>query len=163
MRRLIDPRFQGERARHAVYDLVVLLSVLVALQDGPAPTQRVALYLLLTLLGVGFAEVYAAYVATTLRERRPPTAAERNAVLAEVLGGIVLAGLPIVWVVLGGIGVLSRENALDAALATGIVLLGTYAVVGARLAQLSLARSIAWGVSVSAVGVVLVALKSALH
>lgn len=163
MRRLLDPRLQGERARHAVYDLVVLLSVLVALQDGPAPTGRVALYLLLTLLGVGFAEVYAAYIATTLRHRRPPTPAERVEVLGDVLAGLALAGLPIVWVVLGTAGLLSRENALDAALATGVILLGAYAVVGARLARLSIARSIAWGVSVSAVGIALVVLKSALH
>ena len=163
MRQLLDPRYQGERARHAVYDLVVLLSVLVALQDGEAPTDRIAVYLLLTLLGVAFAELYAGYIAATLRLHRRPTPAERRLLIVEVLSGIVLAGLPLVWVVLGSAGVLSRDRALDLALATGVILLGAYAIFGARAAHLSVPRSLAWGVSVSLVGIALISLTSALH
>lgn len=163
MRRLLDPRHQGERARHAVYDLVVLLSVLVALQQGDASTHRVAVYLALTLLGVAFAEVYADFVGATLTARRELTRNERLEILGEVLSGLVLSGIPLVWVVLGGLGVLSQAHALDAATWTALLLLGAYAAFGAWAARLPLVRAVAWGVAVGGVGLALVLVKSALH
>jgi hypothetical protein len=163
MRHLIDPRRQGERARHAVYDLVVLLSVLVALQTGPTPTYRVGLYLVLTLLGLALAELYAAFIGATLTLRRTPTHGERMTIASEVLGGLVLSSVPLIWVVLGAGDVVSRDAALDAAMWTGIVLLGIYAVFGARAANLSVARSLVWGLTVGLGGVALVTLKSMLH
>jgi hypothetical protein len=163
MRRLIDPRRQGERARHAVYDLVVLLSVIVALQSGDTTTNRIGLYLVLTLLGVAFAELYAAFIGKTLAERRTPTMAERKTIADEVIGGLSLSVLPLGWIVLSALGAVSRDVALDAAMWTGVVLLGVYALFGARAAHLSIWRSVGWGVGVALGGLVLVTLKSMLH
>ncbi len=163
MRHLIDPRRQGERARHAVYDLVVLLSVLVALQTGPTPTYRVGLYLVLTLLGLALAELYAAFIGATLTLRRTPSREERMTIVGEVLGGLVLSSLPLAWIALAAAGVLSRDDAVDAAMWTGVALLGIYAVFGARAAHLSITRSLVWGLTVGIGGLVLVTLKSMLH
>jgi hypothetical protein len=163
VRRFIDPRHQGERARHAVYDLVVLLSVMVALQHDSTSPSRIVVYLGLTLLGVAFAEVYAGFVARRLTERRTLTRAEHVELLDEVLGGIVLASLPLVWVVLGAVGAIGRERALALASWTGLVLLGLYGTLGARAAGLSMARSVSWGIAVTTVGAVLVTAKSFLH
>lgn len=163
VRHLVDPRLQGERARHAVYDLVVLLSVLVALQQSSTPAHRVGAYLVLTLLGVAFAEIYAGFVARTLTDRRTPTRAETMDVLGEVLGGLVLAGIPLLWLLLAAVGVVARDTALEAALWTGLVLLTLYAVVGARAARLTLGQSMAWGLSVGLVGLMLVTIKALLH
>lgn len=163
MRSLFDPRMQGERARHAVYDLVVLLSVIVALQSGPTSTHRIGAYLVLTLMGVAFAELYAAFIGATLTLRRTPTREERTVIAGEVLGGLVLSSVPLLWIVLGALGVVSREAALDAAMWTGVALLGIYAVFGARAANLSIARSLVWGLAVGLGGLALVTLKSMLH
>ena len=163
MRHLIDPRRQGERARHAVYDLVVLLSVIVALQTGPTSPHRVGIYLVLTLMGVALAELYAAFIGATLTQRRTLTREERTTIAGEVLGGLVLSSLPLIWIVLGAAHVVSRDEALDAAMWTGVALLGIYAVFGARAAHLSIARSLVWGLTVGIGGLVLVTLKSMLH
>jgi hypothetical protein len=163
MRRFVDPRKQGERARHAVYDLVVLLSVIVALQSGPTSTHRVGAYLVLTMAGLALAELYAAFIGKTLAERRSPTREERKTILGEVLGGLVLSSLPLVWLILAALHVFSRDESLDAALWTGVALLCLYAVMGARAAQLSVLRSISWGLAVGLGGLVLVTLKSLLH
>jgi hypothetical protein len=69
--------------------------------------------------------------------------------------------VPVVYFVLAEAGAMRLEAAFDAAIWTGVGVLGAYAVVANRLAGFSLGRSLLVGAGFTMLGAALVALKAA--
>ena len=105
------------------------------------------------------AELYADYVGGTIRAARYPTAAERGIAFRNVAIGFLTAILPVVYFVLAAAGAMRLSVAFDAAVWTGVGVLGGYAVVANLLAGFSIARSLVVGLAFTALGAALVALK----
>jgi len=106
------------------------------------------------------AELYADYIGGTIRASRHPTGAERGLAVGNVAIGFATAILPVVYFVLVELDVMRLAVAFDAAIWTGVGVLGAYAVVANVLAGFSMMRSLLIGVCFTALGAALVALKT---
>jgi hypothetical protein len=108
-----------------------------------------------------FAELYADYIGGTIRAARHPTSGERGIALRNIAAGFLTALVPVVYFILAAAGAMRLDAAFNAAIWTGVGVLGAYAVVANRLAGFSLSRSLLVGFGFTALGASLVALKAA--
>lgn len=152
-------RERGERAAHAIYALIVVLAVVIAEADtGISARQAIG-----SVIGAAFAtatgELYADYIGATIGARRHLTERERRLEIRNITAGFVTALLPAGFFVLAAAGAIDLESAFDAAIWTGVGLLGAYAVVANRVAGLPLGHSLLIGAGFTALGASLVLLK----
>lgn len=149
---------RGERAAHAIYGSIVVLAVIVAVQDAAGAGEVIA-----SVIGAAFvtalAEVYADYIGGTIRAGRHPTSAERDIAFKNVAIGFLTAIIPVVYFVLAALDMMGLNAAFDAAVWTGVGVLGTYALIANLLAGFSFARSLLIGLGFTALGATLVVLK----
>lgn len=153
-----DPQ-RGERAAHAIYALIVVLAVMIAEADtGISAREAIG-----SAIGAAFvtatAELYADYVGAMIGARRHLTEHERRFEIRNITAGFVTALLPVGFLILAAAGAIDLESAFDAAIWTGVGLLGAYAVVANRVAGLPLGRSLLIGAGFTALGASLVLLK----
>ena len=106
------------------------------------------------------AELYADYIGGTIRAGRHPTAGERDIAFKNVAIGFLTAILPVAYFVLAALDAMSLDTAFDAAVWTGVGVLGGYALVANVLAGFSLKRSVMIGLGFTALGAALVVLKT---
>jgi hypothetical protein len=151
---------RGERAAHAIYGSIVVLAVIVAEQGTSIGADEVIASVVGVAAVTALAELYADYVGGTIRAARHPTPAERGAALKNVAAGFIIAILPVVYFVLAAVDAMRLRTAFDAAVWTGVGVLGAYALVANRLAGFSLSRSLLVGLCFTALGAALVALKA---
>jgi hypothetical protein len=159
--RSIDGAHRGERAAHAIYGSIIVLAVLVAEEDTPIEAGEVIASVLGVAVVTALAELYADYIGGTIRAGRHPTVVERGMALKNVAAGFLTAIVPVIYFVLAEVGAMRLEVAFDAAIWTGVGVLGAYAVVANRLAGFSLGRSLLVGAGFTVLGATLVALKAA--
>lgn len=150
---------RGERAAHAIYGSIVVLAVIVAEQDTSIDAGEVIASVVGVAVVTALAELYADYVGGTIRASRHPTKAEWSGALRSVAIGFLTAILPVVYFIFAAAGTIGLEAAFDAAIWTGVGVLGLYAFVANRRAGFSLARSLLVGLGFTALGAVLVGLK----
>ncbi len=116
-----------------------------------------------SVLGVAvvtaLAELYADYIGGTIRAARHPTGAERDIAFRNVAVGFLTAILPVIYFILAALDVMKLDTAFDAAIWTGVGVLGVYAFVANRLAGMSMVRSTLIGIGFTSLGAALVALK----
>jgi multidrug transporter EmrE-like cation transporter len=105
------------------------------------------------------AELYADYIGGTIRAARLPTPAERDIAFKNVAIGFLTAIIPVVYFVLAAVDAMALDTAFDAAIWTGVGVLGAYALIANFLAGYSVARSVVVGFCFTALGAGLVALK----
>jgi hypothetical protein len=138
-----------------------VLAVLVAEQDTSIEASEVIGSVVGVAVVTALAELYADYIGGTIRAGRHPTEAERGVALRNIAAGFLTAILPVVYFILAEAEVMELDSAFDAAIWTGVGVLGLYAVVANRLAGFSLWRSLLVGTGFTLLGASLVALKAA--
>jgi hypothetical protein len=155
-----DEQHRGERAAHAIYGSIIVLAVIVAEEDTAIDSGEVIASVLSVAVVTALAEMYADYIGGTIRAARHPTAGERGVAFGNIAAGFLTAIVPVVYFVLSAAGAMRLETAFDAAIWTGVGVLGAYAVVANRLAGFSVARSLLTGLGFTVLGASLVALKA---
>jgi hypothetical protein len=152
-------RRSGERAAHAIYGSIVVLAVIVAERDTSIEAGEVIASVIGVAVVTALAELYADYVGGMIRAGRHPDAAERKEALKNVAIGFLTAIVPGIYFVLAAADVMRLDVAFDAAVWTGVGVLGAYAFVANRLAGFSMSRSLAIGFGFTLLGASLVMLK----
>lgn len=132
---------------------------MVAEQDTSIEAGEVIASVVGVAVVTALAELYADYIGGTIRASRHPTATERGIAFKNVAVGFLTAIVPVVYFVLAAFDVMKLDTAFDAAIWTGVGVLGLYAFVANRLAGMSMARSVLIGVGFTSLGAALVALK----
>jgi hypothetical protein len=136
-----------------------VLAVIAAEQDTDIRPREVIASVLGVAVVTALAELYADYIGGTIRAGRHPTSAERDIAFKNVAAGFLTAIIPVVYFVLAALDVMRLEVAFDAAVWTGVGVLGAYALVANLLAGFSVARSVLIGLGFTALGATLVVLK----
>ncbi len=148
----------------AVYGTILALAVVLAVADDPDNGIGFVLGgLLATAIIFWLAHVYAEVLAEHVRSRRTSWRADiRAAVVGE--WPLVQAAVPLaLGLALGVVGLLSRDAAVNVAIALGLAeLFGWGLAVGRRLGQ-PLPLAVLTGIANCGLGAVLVALKGLVH
>ncbi len=155
-----DRQRLAERARHAVYGSVIVLAVIVALDGTAARTREVIASVVAAAIATVLAEVYADYLAGTISDGRHPTRRENVEALRNAWAGLLAAILPVVFFLLAGLGLMELDTAFRAAIWTGVAVVGFYAFLANRVSGLSVVRSVTAGSAFTALGALLVLVKS---
>ncbi len=153
----------AERARHAVYGSVIVLAVIIALDETAVEPREAIASVVGAAVATLLAELYADYLAETIREGRSPTSEERSQALSDGATGMVAAILPIVFFILAAADAMRMDAAFDAAIWTGVGVVGFYAFVANRVGGLGIGRSLLAGAAFVLLGTVLVLIKAAVH
>jgi undecaprenyl pyrophosphate phosphatase UppP len=153
---------RGERAAHAIYGLIVVLAVMVVEADTTITARQAIGTVIGAATITAVAELYADYIGATIRAHRHLTKPERDTEIRNIAAGFLTALLPAGFFVLALLDAISLQAAFDAAIWTGVGLLGAYAVVANRLAGLSPGRSLLIGLAFTMLGAGLVVLKAVL-
>ena len=163
-RRSVDSR--AARAAPALYGSILTLVAIEAYSEDPGATSAEMLVaVLVTALVFWLAHAYVDLISEEAAnpdddEPFPRTAARALARQWPMVGATVAPGLALV---LGVVGVLSRNGAVAAAIAIGIFSLFSWGVILARQRNFSTARVVLTGLGNVALGLVLVALKLLWH
>lgn len=162
--RSADDRLRiAERSRHAIYGSVIVLAVIIALDETAIKPREAIASVLGAAIATVLAEIYADYLAGTIRAGRAPTKKERNLAFTDAAAGTVAAILPIAFFVLAALGVMEMPAAFDAAVWTGVAVVGFYAFAANRLGGMGITRSVLAGIAFAALGAILVLIKAAVH
>jgi hypothetical protein len=137
-----------------------VLAVIAAERDTDIKSGEVIASVIGVAVVTALAELYADYVGGTIRAGRHPSPAERSGALKNVAVGFLTAIVPVVYFVLAAAGAMNLDVAFDAAVWTGVGVLGAYAVAANRVAGFSWTRSLLVGLAFTALGATLVALKT---
>ena len=155
----LPDRERGDRAAHAIYALIVVLAVIIAEADTGISAREAIGSAVGAAVVTATAELYADYIGAMIGGRRHLTERERSFEIRTITAGFVTALLPVTFFILAAAGAIDLESAFDAAIWTGVGLLGAYAVVANRVAGLPLGRSLLIGAGFAALGALLVLLK----
>jgi hypothetical protein len=148
----------------SVYGLLIVMTVLEAMElHPPHPGWAGPELLVGTVLAVALAEVYADLIAGMFVHHKRPSRTELGLTGREAAPLLIGAPLPIGVLVLSALGLVEIRHAIDAA---QIVAYATLLVVGWRTARQLDARlpaRVVGGLTLAAIGFLLVALKAAFH
>lgn len=139
---------------------MIVLAVMIALEDTGIGADEAIASIVGAAVATVLAELYADYLAATIREGRRPTPEERANAVRNALAGLVAAVLPVVFFVLAEAGALELDTAFDAAIWTGVGVVGAYAFVANRVGGMSIWWSLAAGGAFTVLGTVLVVIKA---
>ena len=161
--RRIRWRLGSKQATHGIYDEIVVLAVILALEGRETSGLAIMAAVYGALVAVVLAELYADYIGTMIGTGRRPTGSEVRYALATAATGLLATAPPVFLLVLGVLGVMRLETSFTAAKWAGAAVLTFYAVYASRRAGLSLGRSLVAAGLFAAVGFGLVALKHYFH
>lgn len=153
----------AERAARAVYGSIIALAVILVLQRTGAPAGEVIPAVIGSVVAASLAELYAEYIALTIRDRHHPGSRRLGEELVDVAAGSLAAMLPMVPFIFVGFGVIEIDTAYDIARWVGIGVIAGYTLLANRLAGISTLRGIVVTVAVVAVGLSLIAIKALTH
>jgi len=159
----VSGRLGSRDVARVIYGAVIGLALVVVLQDHPPPPGQAAAQLIATALAVGLAELYSEAVGDAARNQRPLEREQLRPMLLSAGAVAAGAGFPAVYLLLAAIGDLEIDTAFTLAKWTGLGLVSAYGFAGARLAGLSVGRSLGHAVVIGIIGFVLVALKALVH
>ena len=153
----------AERAARAVYGSIIALAVILALQRTQAAASEVIPAVIGSVIAASLAELYAEYIALTIRDRHHPGRVRLREELTDVAAGSVAAMLPMVPFILVAFGWIELATAYDLARWVGIGVIAAYTVLANRLAGLSTMRTFLVTTAVIAIGLSLIAIKALTH
>lgn len=150
----------GERVAGFTYGTLVALSMVIAgakvYPDGPA---QIAVFVVLTTVGLWLAHVYAHTVGQSVSHGRRVRLAELRHI-ARREGAMVEAALPpTVPLLLAAFGVISTQLAIWVAFGLGLVVLALQGLQFARIERLGRLQTVAAVAANVGVGLILVAVK----
>ncbi len=147
-------------ARHAVYGSVIVLAVMIALDDTSVGAGEAMASVIGAALATVLAELYADYLAGMIEAGRAPKGAELRESFRNAAVGLFAAILPVIFFILAAFDVMDISTAFDAAVWTGVGVVGFYAFVANRLGGMGIPRSLLAGFGFTVLGTLLVLLKA---
>jgi hypothetical protein len=157
------PRLLREVIRAVVYDTIIVLAVLLALDPGDTTQAEAFFAVLFAALAASMGEVYASLLGTAIASGRRPNRSDLEEIGIH-LGAVVIAILaPTACLILCALGVWSVEVALDVAYGILVGAIFTVSYAACRLTGSGRAISVALAGGLLVVGLLLVALKVTGH
>ncbi len=154
----------ADRVTGAIYGQILVTAIVATLSEEESiSASDILVGVGVTMIVFWLAHVYARAVALRL-ERTQPLTVREVAGIAAVEWPLVQAAVPaVVFLVLGWAGALSRDAAIDLAVAAGVVALAGWGFLIARRSRMSVLGTIgAVGLN-SSFGLAIVGLKIAVH
>jgi drug/metabolite transporter (DMT)-like permease len=152
----------GRHADRAIYVLIAVLAVSVALQDTSGSAGAALAAVAGTAIALTLAELFAGWVGISIREHRAPTGDEINDEHRAAITGLVVATLPTFFFLLAVLDVMRLDRAYIVAQWTGFGVIGVYTYVAARHRGGGQARSLLSGLALALLGGMLILLNSLL-
>lgn len=146
-----------------IYGAIVGLALVVVLQDHPPAAGEAVAAVAAAAVSVGLAELYSEVVAAEARARRPVPRQEVGRYARHAVPVVFGAGFPCVFFVLAAVGAMSLDAAFAWAKWSGLVLIGGYGFLAARLAGAHWLRAVLHGGAVATIGVVVIGVKALVH
>ena len=150
----------GLHADRAIYVLIAVLAVTVALEDTNTDSGHALAAVAGTAVALTLAEIFAGRIGTSLREHRRPSDDERRAELHAALTGLAVSTLPTFFLLLAVLDVMELHRAFTVAQWTGFGVIGAYTYLAARASGNSQLRSMLGGLGMLLVGGALILLNS---
>ncbi len=147
-------------ADRAIYVLIAVMAVDVALEGVETHPGKALAYVLGAAIALTLAEIFADRVGISIRSRRPASEDEIEHEYREALTGLVIAFLPISMFVLAVLDVIELHLAFILSQWIGFGILAIYSYVAARASGGSRARAILGAIALTAVGGALIALNA---
>jgi len=151
-------------ARHAdraIYVLIAVLAVTVALEGVETRPGKALAYVLGAAIALTLAEVFADRVGISIRSRRPASAEERRHEVREAVTGLVVAAVPISFFVLAVVDAVTLRAAYVLSQWCGFGILAVYSFVASRATGNSIAGSLVGAAALTAIGGALILLNAA--
>jgi len=143
-----------------VYGSIVVLALVLVLDHEHASPGTAIVSIVGAAFVVAVAEAYAEFLQEMIELHRPLRGKERRDILAGICVHGVAALAPIVFFVLAALDWMETRTAYTVAKWFGVAVLGLYAFGAYRAAGVPVGRSLVAGAALTAVGLLLVALKS---
>lgn len=147
-------------AGNVVYGSIVVLALVLVLDHEHADATTAIASVVGAVLVVAVAEAYAEVLQGMISGHHRLTQSERREIAAGIVVHAVAASAPVAFFVLARLDALDLETAYVLAKWFGVAVLGLYAFGAYRAAGVPVGRSLVAGALLTAVGLVLVALKS---
>lgn len=149
----------GHDIARVVYGTVIVFVVTLTLEIHPPPPLSALWQILLAIIAVALAELYADLIAESIHERRRLDMADLVRVSARVAVVVLPAMIPAVFIVLALFGLLPTALALILAQVTALVQLTGYGYLAGRLRGAGHLSSLLNGLMGTSIGLVLIAFK----
>jgi VIT1/CCC1 family predicted Fe2+/Mn2+ transporter len=157
-------RVDGSRLAGAIYGTIVVLAVIAGVsEDTEAGAASVLGALLVTALALWIAHVYAESLASRLVDPEVKWREIVRRAIAQEWPLAQAALVPAVPLLLGALGVLSRDTAIDVAMALALADLFAWGVAVGRASDQPRGRAVLSGLLNVALGAIVVGLKLLVH
>lgn len=150
-------------AGNVVYGSIVVLALVLVLSHEHASAGTAIVSIVGAVFVVAVAEAYAEFLQEMIQLHRPLRGKDRRQILAGIAVHGIAALAPIVFFVLAALDAMELDTSYTVAKWFGVGVLGVYAYGAYRAAGVGVGRSLFAGAMLTAVGLMLVALKSLSH
>jgi len=153
-----------ERASSAIYGTILVTAVIVALSEDPnASARELAEAVATTTVVFWLAHAYSDYIGRRAATRDPARWETIRLALARDVAMLGSAVLPLVALLLGAAGAVTRNQAVTIALVIGIIELFVGGFLASRGPASNLLRSVTIGLFNCVLGLAIVVLKALIH
>jgi hypothetical protein len=148
----------------AIYGTILVMAVITAISHdkGIGPGEIIAAVAATTVV-FWLAHVYAEVLGARMEGETGPVMANIRAAMRSEWPLVEAALLPVLGLLLGVIGIVGRDAAVNIAIGAGVVELFAWGIAAGRKLELSTKRTIVVGVVNGAFGLLMVALKVLVH
>jgi hypothetical protein len=151
------------RAARAVYGAIIALAVIVVLDDGQTEADEVIIAVVGATIGAMLAETYSDYIADVIRRGRHLHPREARQAFTDSVLGMLAAWVTLLPFVAVELGLIGASTAFDLATWFGLAVIGVYTMLANQRAGIPRGTSL-WATGLMiAVGLGLIAFKSATH
>ncbi len=147
-------------ADRAIYVLIAVLAVSVALEDTNTDARHAFVGVAGAAVALTLAELFAGRIGISIREHRRPTHTESNAEVRAAMTGLAVAALPTFFLFLALLDVMKLHRAFTVAQWTGFAVIGVYTYLAARSSGNGQVRSLVGGLGMLLIGGALILLNS---
>jgi hypothetical protein len=147
-------------ADRAIYVLIAVLAVSVALEDTNTDAGHALAAVAGTAIALTLAELFAGRIGISLREHRRPSPGESRVEMHAALTGLAVASLPTFFLLLAVLDVIALHRAFTVTQWTGFGVIGVYTYLASRASGNPQLRSVVGGLGLLAIGGGLILLNS---
>ncbi len=151
----------GHRVSKIIYGTIIILVVILAIEDHPPSPFGTIITILFSGLGVALAELYSDFIGARIKNQSSLTWEDRKHITQNVSAVMIGALLPLPLIILAWMGVINLAFAILLDKWLLVIVLIFYGFIAARLSGHNNLWSMAFAFAVSAIGILVVMLKSA--